>query len=83
VNLLEDVVTSWNAARGLDDASRQAWIRWLDALIARGDDSTSDFVERATWLYASAREEHREALLALMRPATKKQVLAATRPWKQ
>lgn len=84
MNLFEDVVPSWNAARRIDDDSRAAWLRWLDALIAsRHQGFTSDFVERATWLYATSPEDTREALLASVRPATQKKILAATRLWKQ
>lgn len=86
MNLIEDVLPTWNAAMRLSDLARQSWLRWLDALIAkrRADpDLTSELIERATWLYGTAPAETRSALLESMRPGARKQILAKTRHWKR
>ncbi|MBS2011761.1 MAG: hypothetical protein JST00_02510 [Deltaproteobacteria bacterium] len=86
MNLVEDVLPTWNAARRLDDASRRSWLRWLDALITakRVDrEIASELVDRATWLYATAPAESREALLAAMRPTVQEKIMAKTKLWKR
>jgi hypothetical protein len=83
VNLLQDVVPSWKAAKRLPDEARIAWLRWLDVLIPkRYDPVDSQLVEHAAWLYESLREAGHDEALAALRPATRRAIADETRAWR-
>ena len=82
-NLLQDVVPSWEAAKRIPEATRMAWLRWLDVLIPkRYDYLHAELVQRAAWLHDSLPKASRPEVLAALRPATRRAIETEKRSWK-